>query len=653
MSRDARSVRRNTASINRNVGTISSGTARARNDINRVGASASRSSGLIRTSIGDLARFAGPVALGAAAAATINAASTMETALEGIRKKSGATTEEMANIREEVKALAGEVPASMGEILAAYERGAASGIPLGELREFAKLSTSVAASWDTSAEKVGNFFAGFESGLGLKRTEQEEYADLINGLADAGISDEVDIAAFVDRAGAGLTNFGMTPQEIAAWGSALIDLKMPAEIAARAMDTITGKLLAPENLSDKAASGLQNIVGDLKEFSKIQGGERAITFFKELNKLSGQQQASFLGAFLGEGFDDEAARIGKGFEKVLAALAFSKDKSNYVGSIAEATERQMDLWETQVSRLQTSFGNIGESIGELFINPLGTGLDMLTEFNNQLADEIASKSTVDDARSEYVTRYGEDDLAARVDKERTQRGDYSVFDRLYKRQAIIAEIMKAWATGGYKGDPVAAYYASKDAATAKDARVANPYEPGPTGHHPGTGTGAPLPVVEVTTPTARGDISGAGVRVPDGLKDITTNADNGVGTDLADNYAEYGDGTSPAARRAAASDNFAANMGAGAASLANRIQAVMNVDTREAATAISGIHSQASAPVVVPITADTSAFDAALADAKRRAQGAGVAVKVGGKGRLTTGAPSKSTPNAGQAGTPG
>ncbi|MCF3642916.1 phage tail tape measure protein [Rhizobium sp. TRM95111] len=374
--------------------------------------------GLAANEVGLLsARFVGPAALGAVLVGATRDAANFEDALFGIQKKSGATAEEMEKIREQIVAVTRQLPVSREEVAAAFERGAAAGIPLDRLAEFAKLSNQVADAWDMSAEDVGNVFAGFDKSLGLAMETMPAFASLINDLADSGIADESDIADFLDRAGASLRNFGLSAEEIAGYGAALLNLKMPSEVAARAMDTVTGKLLAPENLSPKARTALGKIVGDLEEFSKLAGNQKLMTFLNRLRSFSNQERASFLGAMLGEGFDDEIMRLVGGLDELMRNQEMVRQHNEKPSdSIAGVSAKKLETFNSQLQMLMNNIQNVGTAVGEKIIAP---GTEILKEVNETIdrnaqiragegkLDEQRGEGAADDARRILMKDFAE------------------------------------------------------------------------------------------------------------------------------------------------------------------------------------------------------------------------------------------------------
>lgn len=359
--------------------------------------------------VGMVSRYAAPAALAYGLVQATRAAGDFEKSLAAVQKKSGATAGQMAKIREEAFSLAQEVPVSIDEIVSAMDRGAAAGIPLDELKAFTKLTAQVADAWDTTSEDTGNFFAGFNKGLGIAIPDLEKFASLINDLADSGISSERDIADFIDRAGASLKNFGLSPNEIAAYGASLLNLKMPSEVAARAMDTLTGKLIAPENLSNKSRGALGDIVGDLNAFAKLSGNQKLAKFMGELQKMSGQRRASLLGALLGDGFDDEIMRAVSGLEEVNRNLEIAHNQEkNPSTSIATQATRNMQLWNSQVQIFKNNLKEAAVAIGDIFAQP--SWLKSLNDMIQQIKDIRASHAgmsseEIAQERDAYVKRY--------------------------------------------------------------------------------------------------------------------------------------------------------------------------------------------------------------------------------------------------------
>ncbi|MEP9378385.1 phage tail tape measure protein [Aquabacter sp. CN5-332] len=309
----------------------------------------------------------------------IETLSTFQDGLIAVQKKAGLTEDQMKAVGEEVKALATspDLAVPIEEILKAYERGAAAGLPLEELREFAALSAKAADAFEMSAEDVGNAAAGFQVGLGIPIKEMEKFFDLINSLADSGISDEKDIINFLDRAGAGLKNFGINAKQAAAYGATLLNLKLAPEVGARMMGALTSKLIAPENLGKKGQSALTEVVGDIKTFKKeLKGDANAalIKFLGQLGKLDKFNRARIIGSIFGQEWSDEIMRMVDGVDELQRNLKQAGDESSWLGSLDKSYKLKLASLSSQWQQFKNQVGVLTINVGTASMPALEQGL---------------------------------------------------------------------------------------------------------------------------------------------------------------------------------------------------------------------------------------------------------------------------------------
>lgn len=297
-----------------------------------------------------------PPALMGAGAATyglkslITAAADFESQLTSIQKKAGTTAEQTRQLGEEAKSLAtsGEIAVPLEEVVSAMERGAAAGLPLGELKEFAKLSAMASDAFEMSAEEVGNAAAGFKTSLKIPMDGMEEYFGLINKLADSGIASERDLINFLDRSGASLTAFGLSAEQAAAYGATLSNIKMAPDVAARMMNSLTTSLLAPG--SDKAQAGLEAIVGNIDDFQSMlrQDANGALEFFlDQVARMDKFDAADNLTAFMGKGFSDEVLRTAKAMDEVRRNIEIARDRAGWERGLSATYKLKLDDFWSQ------------------------------------------------------------------------------------------------------------------------------------------------------------------------------------------------------------------------------------------------------------------------------------------------------------------
>ncbi|GGF56723.1 hypothetical protein GCM10007301_15520 [Azorhizobium oxalatiphilum] len=347
---------------------------------------------------------------------------TFENGLTAIQKKAGLTQDQMKGVSEEVKKLAGsdKLAVPIEEILAAYERGAAAGLPLDELRDFAELSAKAADAFEMSAADVGNATAGFKVGLGIPMKEMQQYFDLINTLGDSGISDEKDIINFLDRAGASLKNFGLSAQQAAAYGSALLNLKMQPEVAARMMSAMTSNLIAPELLSKKGQAALTSVVGNLGKFKKALKADAPGTlekFLQSVSKMDKFQRAEKLGAIFGKEWSDEIMRLVEGLEELKKNLKIAATPSDFLGSLDRSYQLKLGTLSSQWQQFKNEIGLIAIDVGTIGLPALKDGLERIKTLAHEIGEAFKTDfvpnldmKALDDAQNAIVDL--KNDLAA-------------------------------------------------------------------------------------------------------------------------------------------------------------------------------------------------------------------------------------------------
>lgn len=343
------------------------------------------------------AAAAAPLAAGFGLVDTIRTAANFETRLTEIAKKGGLSAEALARVKDEILGIveSGKIAMDPAEIAEAYERGIAAGIPLEKMRQFTMLSVKAADAWGMTGEDVGNAFAGFNTTMGISFDQMERFADLINTLADAGISDERDIVAFLDRAGATLQTFGMSREQIAAYGATLLNLKMPSEVAARAMNTLSTKLLTPKatKASTQAFSELYGSADAFVEMLKDDANGALKDFPFKLRDLDKFRRAEILTGILGQGFADEVNRLVEALPELERNLKLSVTPELYVGSLDASYQKKLDTMEAKWKVFKANLEKLQIDLGNLILPPAGDFLQDMTNAANDFSDALAGIKT--------------------------------------------------------------------------------------------------------------------------------------------------------------------------------------------------------------------------------------------------------------------
>ncbi|SMC51648.1 phage tail tape measure protein, TP901 family, core region [Fulvimarina manganoxydans] len=356
-------------------------------------AAASASAGMLA-----YARGMAPIAIPAAAALGVKSAITQaadfESALTKIQQKAGLSDEATAKLGEEIKALAvsGDVAVGIDEIAAAYERAAAAGVKIENLKAAATLSVKGADAFGMAAEEVGNFVAKLQTALGMTEQQVRQTLDLTNALADAGIADEKDLVNFMDRTGATLKTLGMTKEETLALGATLLNIGMPAEVASTGMGALAGKLLTVGELTGKNRTAFEKVMGPVGDFAELVDKDANSALMKMLDTLQTldkSDRAAFLKAFVGQEWADEMIRLVEATGELRRNLGLARNEASWLDSLDRTYKLKLDDFWSQWQVMKNALAELAIDAGTMglpaaqaalrgvrtLIDEIGKGLD--------------------------------------------------------------------------------------------------------------------------------------------------------------------------------------------------------------------------------------------------------------------------------------
>ncbi|KTQ94996.1 hypothetical protein NS226_13780 [Aureimonas ureilytica] len=381
------------------------------------------------------ARLIAPVAGALSAQQVISSAADFESAMTEIQKKAGTTADETRRLGEEIKALStsGELAVPIEEILGAYERGAAAGIPIAELKQFARLSVQAADAFGMPAEEVGNFAAGLKTAMGLSDKAIKRVFDLTNSLADAGISDEKDIVNFVDRTGASLKTLGLNMDQTLAIGSTLLNLKMGPEVAATAMEALSTKMLTATTLAGEHRKTFEKYMGPIKSFSKAvkkDANGALLQMLDRIQKLNSEQRMEFLSSFVGQEHASKILRLAEATDEYRRNLALAADEAKWDDSLGASYKLKLDDFWSQWQLVKNAFRELTIDAGTMGLPSLKNGLNGLRDLIGEIGIGLQTlEAKVDwtdvDAAKRSVGELG-DDLASllKIDTTGSTIGDF-------------------------------------------------------------------------------------------------------------------------------------------------------------------------------------------------------------------------------------
>lgn len=202
----------------------------------------------------------GAAALGAAMVISAKAAIDFDSAFADVRKVVGnIDSSGLEEMRSTILQMSTEMPIAATELAKIFAAAGQAGIATKEIEQFATDVTKISVAFDMTAEEAGTAMAKLRTALGLSQTELVSLADAMNYLSNNTASTAKQITEFVLRTGTVGQSAGLTAEQTAAFGAAMISAGADTEVAATSFNNMIKALSRGESMTERQMSALKRL----------------------------------------------------------------------------------------------------------------------------------------------------------------------------------------------------------------------------------------------------------------------------------------------------------------------------------------------------------------------------------------------------------
>lgn len=342
------------------------------------------------------------VAIGAAAFVT--AATTMDTALTGVRKTVDGTEEQYQALKDAAVefSLTNAVPAAT--IMDIQALGAQLGYTIDELDMFGQVVSGLDIATNMDAETAATELAQFANITKMSHAETENYGAAIVGLGNNFATTESDISHMAMRLAAAGTQVGLTQADILGLATAMSSLGIEAEAGGSAMSTVMSKIdravanggddleiwanIAQTSASEFAQAWQDDPVAALQ--SVLEGINSASASGENMNLILDNLGITELRQI------DAMKRMSQNAELVGKAVAKSNEEWEKNTALTNEVENRNNSlaakFEMVKNRLLAIADRIGAPLAEAFLEALDAAEPLFQAIENG-ADAFANMST--------------------------------------------------------------------------------------------------------------------------------------------------------------------------------------------------------------------------------------------------------------------
>jgi TP901 family phage tail tape measure protein len=314
----------------------------------------------------------------------INVAASFESSFTAVERTTGATGEQLNNLRSGLLELSTEIPSTFQDITEVASLGAQLGIAAQDIVQFTETVTKFSAITNVSASSAAEAFGALGGLLDVTAANYDNMASAIAYAGTKSVATESEIIS-VSTAIAGVgANAGLNAQYVFGLSTALASLRVPSEQSRGALTRIFQEVNRAASSGGEAFQKFASIVGMSTDaaanLAKTDMGSFFTKFVEGLSGLDSQQLTTTLDAINLSDIrvTNTIARL-SGNTDLLKQSLDNVNSAYATGSYqTEAFGKKVDDLESKLLILTNIFDEINASAGQGLFEFIKPALDLLT-----------------------------------------------------------------------------------------------------------------------------------------------------------------------------------------------------------------------------------------------------------------------------------
>jgi TP901 family phage tail tape measure protein len=208
-----------------------------------------------------VARAAAIVGLGVGLFSASSAAVSFESSLADVRKVVDGLQSRAAltKISNEIIELSRQMPIAAEGFAEIYAAAGRSGVARDELKSFASQVAQVSIAFDMTSQEAGTAMGQIRSALGLSIPQLTRLMDALNAIDDSSGASAAGLVEFMTRAGATGKIAGLSAEQTATFGAAMMEAGFESEVAATSFNNLIKALSRGPSMTERQVDALRRL----------------------------------------------------------------------------------------------------------------------------------------------------------------------------------------------------------------------------------------------------------------------------------------------------------------------------------------------------------------------------------------------------------
>jgi TP901 family phage tail tape measure protein len=317
-------------------------------------------------------------------AAAVGAAIEFESAITGVYKTVDGSSEQLAQISSEIKAMSLVMPASASEIAAVAESAGQLGIATEDITAFTKVMVDLGEATNLSSDEAASALAKFTNITGMASANYERLGSTVVALGNNFATTEADIVAMSTRMASAGTMAGLAEPEILALAAAMSSVGIEADAGGSAMSKLLTDIQVAVETGSARLDEFASVAGLTgKQFAEVFGGSASDALYAFIAGLNDVERNGATATVILEDMGITEVRLSNAIKSLAnnsdglsSALGFANSAWGANTALANEANLRYGTLESRISMMKNASTNLSIAIGETLTPVIGGFVDV-------------------------------------------------------------------------------------------------------------------------------------------------------------------------------------------------------------------------------------------------------------------------------------
>lgn len=340
-------------------------------------------------------------------ASAVRASIEFESAITGVYKTVNGSSQELAQINDEIKTMALALPASTTEIAGVAEAAGQLGIATNDITSFTEVMINLGEATNLTSEEAASALAKFSNITGMAATNYENLGSTIVALGNNFATTEADIVAMSTRMASAGTLAGLAEPEILALATAMSSVGIEADAGGSAMSKLLTDIQVAVETGSSRLDEFAEVAGMTgAQFSDAFGDNALGALYSFIDGLNDVERNGESATVILEGMGLTEVRLSNAIKSLAnnsdgLSSAIDVANSAWVENTALANEAGLrySTLESKLGMAQNAANNFAVAVGDDLTPVVGGFVDAGTDALAWLTDFVEENPAVTAALS--------------------------------------------------------------------------------------------------------------------------------------------------------------------------------------------------------------------------------------------------------------